>query len=578
MNRMETQCRSAVQLYSSGQYLEAVEALKPLLREATAVASSVRGSVHNLTAFCFMRLGRRAQAEHHWRCAIEVKEDCADACVNLAILLRQMERLEEAETLCRQALALKPGHAMGHNTLGNILSQINRLVDAEDSFRHALAERPNYPEAHFCLGNALYKAGRLADAAQSYRHALAHRPRYVEANSNLGVVLHALGHAAEAEICFREALDTRPDDADAYHGLGSLFRDRQQLVDAEACFRKVLALCPEHGRARVNLSFLLLRDGRFEEGWRLYESRYDVPGFIFYSTRATLRCEQWQGEALTDKSLLVYQEDGLGDMLQFGRYLSLLRAHGSAYIAVACHASLHRLFARLEAVDIVLDLDAAQKRASGYDFWTSLMSAPFHLRTTRDSIPPAAYLKPAPALIDSWHARLAVLPPGPRIGLVWKGNPSHSNDASRSLPSLSTLASLWSIPGVNFVSLQKGEGECEARSSLSTQPLLHLGSDVMDFADTAAIVMQLDLVICVDTSTAHLAGSLGKPCWVMVPAHGTDWRWMHPRDDSPWYPDTMRVFFQPLAGDWKSTVENVRFACAERFSVSAQSSTRALSS
>ena len=199
---------------------------------------------------------------------------------------------------------------------------------------------------------------------------------------------------------------------------------------------------------------------------------------------------------------------------------------------------------------------------------TSLLSAPFHLRTTLDIIPRALLLKPEPSLVAQWGERLAALPGNFRIGLVWKGNPKHHNDAYRSLPSLSTLAPLWSLPDVSFVSLQKGQGEDEALSPPVGQPLLHLGTEVSDFADTAAIISQLDLVICVDTSTAHLAASLGKPCWVLLPGRDIDWRWMHERSDSPWYPHTLRLFRQRVNEAWDATVERMRQACFEMLSVS----------
>jgi len=254
-------------------------------------------------------------------------------------------------------------------------------------------------------------------------------------------------------------------------------------------------------------------------------------------------------------------------MLQFGRYLPLLKAHGAARIEVACRAELHPVFAAHDAVDGVLDHGEAIAKAAGFDCWTSLMSVPFHMGTTIDTIPEAVWVKPEPALQARWRERLDALPPGPRIGLVWKGNPRHHNDANRSLPSLAMLARLWTVPGLNFVSLQKGRGEDEAVSPPAGQPLLNLGPELKDFADTAAVVSALDLVICVDTSTAHLAGALGKPCWVMLPGHDVDWRWLYEGHDSPWYPGTVRLFRQTHAGGWPALVSAVRKACVETFGV-----------
>ena len=204
----------------------------------------------------------------------------------------------------------------------------------------------------------------------------------------------------------------------------------------------------------------------------------------------------------------------------------------------------------------------ALARASDYDCWTSLLSAPLYLHTTLDTIPRAVQIAREPALIGQWRAVLDALPSGRRIGLVWKGNAKHHNDANRSIPSLATLAPLWSVPGLSFASLQKGQGEDDAREPPAGQPLLDLGVTVTDFADSAAIVAQLDLVICVDTSIAHLAASMGKPCWVMLPDKDIDWRWLHERDDSPWYPHTLRLFRRAPGEDWSVSVERVRQACS----------------
>ncbi|MGF6972579.1 hypothetical protein QFZ94_001006 [Paraburkholderia sp. JPY465] len=205
--------------------------------------------------------------------------------------------------------------------------------------------------------------------------------------------------------------------------------------------------------------------------------------------------------------MLLWQEDGLGDMLQFSRYVPLLKALGAAHIAFACAPALHRLIAKVDGVDAVLDHHGALTRVATYDCWTSPLSVPLHLRTTLDTLPRPTRLSAEPALIEHWRSTLHAprstldaLPPGHRVGLVWKGNAKHHNDANRSLPSLATLAPLWSVPGLNFVSLQKGQGEDEARTPPLAQPLLDLGARVTDFADSAAVVAQLDLVICVDTS------------------------------------------------------------------------------
>jgi hypothetical protein len=218
-----------------------------------------------------------------------------------------------------------------------------------------------------------------------------------------------------------------------------------------------------------------------------------------------------------------------------------------------CSPSLKPLLETVACVDAVIT-DAAS--IASHDYWSFPLSLPLHFGTTINTIPNALpYLHALPERLEHWHDRLPNK--GAKVGLVWKGSALHKNDAYRSLPGLTTLAPLWSVPGVTFVSLQKGQAEDEAVESAADQPLIHLGTDIVDFADTAAIVAQLDLVICVDTAIAHVAGALNKPCWALLPALGTDWRWLLERSDTPWYPGTMRLFRQAKPGDWTETIRDV---------------------
>ncbi|USU20487.1 tetratricopeptide repeat protein [Paraburkholderia fungorum] len=516
-----------------------------------------------------MGLGRVDDADTAYRQALTLKPQYPEALNNLGGALKAALRLPEAELACRLALAIRPDYPEAHLNLGAVLADLKRLPEAEAAYRQAIAHRPDYAEAHYNLGLALSNLERLAEAETAYREAIRCGPAIVQAYNNLGCVLRLLDRLPEAIEAFSQALALRPDLAEAHYNVGTALAQLKQLPEAEAAYRRALALRPDYGDARFGLAVLLLGMGRFEEGWRLYECRYDQPGFVHHKTRSMLSCPQWQGDTLAGKSLLVWQEDGLGDMLQFGRYFALLKAQGAAHIAFACAPALHRLMVAVDGIDAVLDHDTALARvaASTYDCWTSLLSAPLHLRTTVDTIPRALRLAAEPSLVEKWRPILETMPPGRKIGLVWKGNPKHHNDSNRSIPTLTTLAPLWSVPGIGFVSLQKGQGEDEARNPPAGQPLLELGSMVNDFADTAAIIEQLDLVICVDTSTAHLAASLGKPCWVMLPEKDIDWRWMHERSDSPWYPHTLRLFRRAAGEAWPVTVERVRQACVERFCV-----------
>lgn len=526
---------------------------------------------HNNLGNVLMELGRLADADAAYRQALTIRPQYPEALNNLAGVLKALRRLPEAELACRLALAIRPDYAEAHLNLGAVLADLERWPEAEAAYRDAISHCPGYAEAHYNLGVALAKRERWFEAASAYREAIGLRPEMAHAYNNLGCVLRQLDRLPEALDAFRQALDVCPDLAEAHYNLGAASAQLMQLSEAESAYRRALALRADYGDASFGLAVLLLGMGRFEEGWRLYECRYEQPGFIHHKTVAMLGCPQWQGGPLAGRSLLVWQEDGLGDMIQFSRYFALLKAQGAAHIAFACAPALHRLMAGVDGIDAVLDHDTALARASAYDCWTSLLSAPLHLRTTVDTIPRPVRLTAEPQLVERWRLVLDALPPGRKIGLVWKGNANHHNDTNRSLPSLALLAPLWSVPDVSFVSLQKGQGEDEARHPPAGQPLLDLGSAVTDFADTAAIIAQLDLVICVDTSTAHLAASLGKPCWVMLPEKDIDWRWMHERSDSPWYPHTLRLFRRAPGEDWSMPVERVRQACVERFGAAARS-------
>ncbi|KXU82615.1 hypothetical protein CI15_34455 [Paraburkholderia monticola] len=521
--------------------------------------------LHNNLGTVLMELGRLAEADAAYREALTLKPQYPEALNNFGSVLKATQRPAEAELAFQLAIKIRPDYAEAHLNLGALLIDLDRVSEAEAAYREALVHRADYAQAHYNLGVALFRQERFAQAEQAYRDAIRCQPDLAHAHNNLGCVLRVLERFPEALDAFRQALAVSPQLAEPHSNIANALTQLGRFAEAESAYRQALALKPDYGEARFSLGVLLLGLGRFDEGWPLYESRYEQPHFIHRKSKEMLGCPQWLGEPLAGKSVLLWQEDGLGDMLQFSRYIPLLKALGAARIEFACMPPLHRLIAMVDGVDAVRDHNGALTRAATFDCWTSLLSVPLHLHTTVDTIPRPARLSADPALVERWRPALDALPPGRKVGLVWKGNAKHHNDANRSLPSLAALAPLWDVPGLNFVSLQKGQGEDEARNPPLAQPLLDLGGRVSDFADSAAIVAQLDLVICVDTSIAHLAASLGKPCWVMLPERDVDWRWMHQRDDSPWYPHTLRLFRRGPGEDWANSVERVQQACLEQF-------------
>ena len=504
---------------------------------------------HNNLGATLRGLGRPAEAEACLRVALRQRPAYPEALANLARLLREQGRPEEAEAPLRAAAALRPGAAPLQASLGALLRELGQPADAEAVLRAALRLRPGDAETLTEIGNALHDLGRHADARAHFREALRARPDHPGAHLGLGVAAGTLGDFPEAERHLREALRLRPDLPEAHNSLGSLQRDLGRLPEAEASLREALRLRPGYPEAWTNLGFVLLQAGRFAEGWAAHEHRWRARPWR--SRSRGFDRPAWDGGPLAGRTLLLHAEQGLGDTLQFCRYAPLIR-HDGGRVLLETPGPLRRLLAGLPGVAVL------QRGASlpPFDLHCPLMSLPHRFGTTPGTILAAVpYLHADPADVAVWRARLGTLPPGPRIGLVWAGDPGMAADGRRSL-SLEALAPLADAGGVRFVSLQKGPAASQPRPPGLD---LHDPTDALhDFADTAALVEALDLVIGVDTAVVHLAGALGRPVWLLNRAD-TCWRWLAGRDDSPWYP-TLRLFRQTSPGDWAGPVVAVRDA------------------
>ncbi|MGH8780010.1 tetratricopeptide repeat protein [Paraburkholderia sp.] len=400
---------------------------------------------------------------------------------------------------------------------------------------------------------AVYERGDAPLAEDLYRRRLATNDRDGIAHNNLANLLRQSSRYSEAKLHYERALESMPDSAEIRQNLAGLLETLHEYDRAEAEYRRALELRPDFVEARFNLGLLLLAAGRYAEGWPLYESRLQID-----HEHGTLPFPRWNGEDLNGKTLLLVPEQGYGDTIQFSRYASLLKARGVRTLSMLCKPQLAPLLRTVKGIDaLVTDPQALHV----HDYWDSVMSLPYHFGTTLESIPAEIpYLGVFTNRLDAWRERLPS--DGVRVGLVWKGNPAHDNDAERSLRHFSDLSPLWSIDGVRFVSLQVGNAEAETQDCDAQQPILCLGKEIRDFADTAAIVAQLNLVICVDTAVAHVAGALGIACWLMLPRAGTDWRWHRSGNQSPWYPKDMYLFRQTPAG-WSAVVEEVTAALAD---------------
>ena len=455
------------------------------------------------------------------------------------------------EHSAREALAL---YHLGEGQL-----QSGDWLQAAECFRQAIALDVNFAEAHANLGYVLDQCDKPDKAEACYRTSLALTSDNATVHLNLGALLAQQKRHGEAEACYAAALALDPESSAVWSNLGALNLNVKDDESAETCLRHAMALDPSNTRARFNLAYLQLRRGHFEEGWALFEARD-----WYRAMERRLAFPRWQGETLAGRSLLVTYEAGHGDVIQFCRYIPLLKACGAIHITLLCHPALKRLLSGLDRLDAVCSFDEALPE-SNFDYWMPLMSAPHHLGTRLDTVPAKLpYLYADPSLRAQWESRLPATTNALRVGLVWKGNPQFENDSDRSLAHLQALAPLWSVKGLVFFSLQKGAGEEEVAQCGTQQPLIDPGSHMEDFADAAAIVTGLDLVITVDTAMAHLAGALDKPCWLLLPWYMTDWRWGESGANSNWYPGVMRLFRQGPDGNWGAVITELVLALRER--------------
>ncbi len=535
-------------LTTLGQFDDAAAAFRNAISINPADAET-----HNGLANTLLHLGRLAEAEASFREALCLQPDFPDARNNLAAALRKLGRPAEAEANCREALRLRPGCPQAHNNLGMTLNVLGRPAEAEASFREALRLRPDFAGAHNGLGRTLLNLDRPAEAEARFREARRLRPDFPDACNNLAAALLALGRPAQAEASAREALRLRPDFPQAHNNLGAAQYVLGRPAQAEASCREALRHRPDFPDAHSNLAMPLLLTGRFEEGWKEYEWRWKTKSMS--EGVRDFPAPLWNGEAIGDRVILLHAEQGLGDALQFCRYAPLIASNATTILEV--HAPLVRLLSRLPGIAQVV---ARGDTLPSFDLHCPLLSLPRAFGTTIDSIPAAIpYLTADPVQAEAWAERLSGLR-GLRIGLVWAGSrhldrpDSTAPDRRRSI-GLNTMAPFGKVSGVSFISLQKGEPAAQSANPPRGLLLHDFTADLRDFADTAALIDGLDLVISVDTAVAHLAGALGKPVWLLN-RFDTDWRWMLRRDDSPWYP-TVRLFRQPSPGDWNSVICSV---------------------
>jgi tetratricopeptide (TPR) repeat protein len=541
-------------LKKQGKLDEAIAAY----RQAISIKPGHAGAYANL-GNALTDQGKLDEAIAAYRQAISIKPDLAGAYANLGNALRDQGRLDEAVAACRQAICIKPDLAEAHSNLGNALTDQGKLDGAVAAYRQAIGIKPDFAEAYSNRGNALQELRRFEDALASHDRALELRPDLAVAHCNRGSVLSDMARFEEALTSYDRALSLRPDFAEAHCNRGNTLKDVRRFEDALASYDCALKLRPDFANAHFNAALCRLLIGDFAGGWQEYEWRWE------HQTRKAAKRNFSQplwlgGNDIAGKTILLHAEQGFGDTLQFSRYVPRVAERGARVVLEVPNA-LRELMSTLPcAVQIVSRGDALP----AFDLHCPLLTLPLAFGTRLETIPSRTpYLSAAGNKQKAWRDRLG-RHEAPRIGLVWAGNSgkhlprANRFDRLRSLQ-FDQLAPILQVRGCEFYSLQKGD---DAVAQLHNSTLLHgvidWSAEFQDFSDTAAFIENLDLVISVDTSVAHLAGALGKPFWLLN-RYNTCWRWLLDREDSPWYP-TARLFRQDATREWVPAIARITAA------------------
>jgi tetratricopeptide (TPR) repeat protein len=549
-------------------------------REAMHWQPDDAGTLNNL-GLVLAAQGRLADAEDCYRQALGRQPDFPAAHYNLGLVLIDQGRLDEAGARLQEALRLDFGNAEAHRALGTVLWRQGRAREAEARFRWALEIRPDFAEALYGCGQALQAQDRFAEAETCFQRVLQLRPNDAEVHYHLGVVSYRQGKFEEAKACFQRVLELSPNIAGVHIDLGNVWRDQGHLDEAHACFLRALQLEPDNAVAHNNLGsvlndlgrldealascrkaievdpqctyahhslgHMLLLRGELEQGWQEFEWRWRCKLKL-----PALSIPYWDGTPLQGRTILLTEEQGLGDKIQFIRYAALLKQQ-EATVVFACTARLHEVLTGCPGIDRLVKVPGP---AGPCDWFAPLLSLPRLLGTTLDTIPASIpYLFPLPERFARWQQELSGVA-GFKIGICWQGSPGNQSDRRRSVR-LEQFAPLARLSGVRLCSLQLGPGRDQLAALADRFLIMDLGGrfDSASLGDAAAVVKCLDLVITVDTAAAHLAGALGVPVWVALP-YVPDWRWFLEREDSPWYP-TMRLFRQSRPGDWASVFQRI---------------------
>ncbi|MGB9153166.1 MAG: tetratricopeptide repeat protein [Alphaproteobacteria bacterium] len=548
---VEQTLAEAVTHHQAGRLVEA----ERLYRVVIKAAPHHIAALYRLGILCFQD-GRLEQGIPFLEDVLKLQPQNIGILNSLGVALQQAGRDKDAVMRFRQALEINPTYIDALNNLGKALRDQGNAKVALEYFVQAEQLSPDNPDISIDIGRCYFEMGSFPEAILYFEKALKQKPDYIDALSALGTALLAAGRRIEARAKLERALQIEPNDAKLVLNFGEFLAfDEGKIDEALGYFNRALTLAPEYNNALWRKSFALLAKGEYREGWKLYAACLggrDTRGFNKFAPM-----QVWDGDPGPNKRLLIWCEQGLGDSLQFIRYAELCKQRVGK-VSVFCQKPLVRLFKNLPYIDDASDVCDR----SSFDEHVPIMNLPHVFDTLVETVPAAPYLRIDPEITAKWATRFAdadIL----KVGLVWAGG-AHEENVIAKLTNLQRSIALermkpwFNVLGIKFYSLQKDKPAEQIAASGLADRLTNFMDDVADFTDTGAIIQNLDLVITVDTSVAHLAGGLGKPVWIMS-RYNADWRWLQNRPSNPWYPSA-RIFGQPTMGDWDGVIKEVEQA------------------
>ncbi len=558
----------ANEFYESSLFSQAIECWNEVL----SLDPNNKSALNNL-GVTFKIQGKLDEAIANYKKILLIDPEHTDALNNLGIAYYNQGKEEESILHLKKTLSIDSNHVDALNNIGVVFKMQGKLTKAILSYNKAISIEPENAECHYNLGITLCEQGKLDKAISSYEKTLNIKPTYVNALINSGVILAQQGKLDKAISSYEKALSLEPNNTSVLTNQGIIFEQQGELNKAISNYSRILSIDPTNTEVHTNLGIALLTKGDMEHGWKEYEWRKPIKQDFTTVNNLVFNLAPNGNESefkqlnqefplskllkntsqIKDKIILIHCEQGLGDSIQFIRYIAQIQEEKASKIILFCQKSLEKLFEyTLFNIDHIITKGNEQTLI--YDYQIRLMSLPLLFGTTLNTIPnDTPYIYANYRLIEKIRQQMNCLQ-GLKIGLVWQGNNDHANDQNRSIKA-SLFLKLMEIKRYNFISLQKKSNKKDIQKFNQYSNFRDFGPQLVNYTITAAIIVNLDVIISVDTSLAHLSGALGRPVWVMLP-YNNDWRWMRDRDDSPWYP-THRIFRQKEKGNWNDVVNQI---------------------